>query len=69
MGDLSKHFLENAVSLASVVKGKEAVPIEYWVQIQSTHIIFYFLIFSATTSPGTQRPKLTIIVNSRQITN
>ena len=28
---------------------------------------FYFLIFSATTSPGTQPPKLMIIVNSNKL--
>ena len=37
--------------------------------IHSTDMIFYFLIFSATASPGTQCPKLTIIVNSMQIRN
>ena len=32
-------------------------------------MIFYFLIFSAITSSGTQCPKLTIVINLKQITN
>ena len=53
------------VTLSSAGKPIKAVPTDQklWVQIQSTDMIFYFLFFSATTSPGTQCPKLTIIVN------
>ena len=43
--------------------------IETPVQIQSTDMIRSFPIFSATKSPGTQCPKLTTIVNSKQIHN
>ena len=53
-------------------KWKEAFPLvsKLRVQIHSTDMTFYFLIFSATVSPGTQSYKFTtIIVNSKQIVN
>ena len=52
-------------------KWKEVVPLvsKLRVKIHSTDMTFYFLIFSATASPGTQSYKFTITVNSKQIVN
>ena len=62
------HYRDKTVCLGNT--SREAIArYKLRVQIHSTDMIFYFLSFSATTSPGTQSSKFTIIVNSKQIDN
>ena len=54
-----------------VVKVKEAIASKEKLKVrtESANMMFYFLVFSPTTNPGTQFSKFTIIVNSKQINN
>ena len=72
MVDFIKYiFWKKAMSSSPVVKMKEAIAPKEKLQVrtQSANMIFYFLVFSATTNPGTQSYKFTIIVNPKQINN
>ena len=59
------------MSSSPVVKGKEAIarkdPEKLQVRTLFANVIFYFLVFSATTNSETQSSKFRIIVNSKQI--
>ena len=72
MVDFNKYiFWKKAMSSSPVVKVKEAIASKEKLKVrtESANMMFYFLVFSPTTNPGTQFSKFTIIVNSKQINN